>query len=190
VGGDGGVSPAILTSAVGFRREERDVLGWKRIRDKLQEALSGETDEKALAAGFAVGVFFSFTPLISLHTVLALLVAFVFRLSKVAAAAGVWVNNPYTMPIVFYGCFRLGEWLLGIRVPPPAFERWTLETVLKAAVPYAAPLFLGTTIVGLLAAAAAYMVVYRVAVKVKSARRKAHDPRAPGGTPSEKEGRP
>jgi uncharacterized protein (DUF2062 family) len=147
------------------------VRSWRKIRDKLHEAFSGETDEKALAAGFAVGVFFSFTPLVSLHTVLALLVAFVFRLSKIAAAAGVWVNNPYTMPLVFYGCFRLGEWLLGIRVPPPAFERWTLETVLTAAVPYAAPLFLGTTIVGLLAAAAAYGIVYRIAVKVKSARR-------------------
>jgi hypothetical protein len=126
-----------------------------------------------------VGVFFSFTPLVSLHTVLALLVAFVFRLSKIAAAAGVWVNNPYTMPFVFYGCLRLGEWLLGIRVPPPAFERWTLETVLTAAVPYAAPLFLGTTIVGLVSAAIAYGIVYRIAVRVKSARQQ-RSTRAPG----------
>jgi uncharacterized protein (DUF2062 family) len=130
-------------------------------------------DEKALAAGFAVGVFFGFTPLLSLHTVLALLVAFIFRFSKVAAAAGVWVNNPYTMPFTFYGCFRLGEWLMGVKVPPPAFERWTLDTLLRAAMPYAAPLFLGTTIVGLVAAAVAYGIVYRIAVRVKSARRKA-----------------
>lgn len=149
------------------------MLGWGKIRDKLHDAFSGDMDEKALAAGFAVGVFFSFTPLISLHTVLALMVAFIFRLSKVAAAAGVWVNNPYTMPFVFYGCFRLGEWMLGIRVSPPAFERWTLPTFLKAAVPYAAPLFLGTTLVGLAAAAVAYVVVYRIAVRLKSARRKA-----------------
>jgi uncharacterized protein (DUF2062 family) len=149
------------------------VLGWGRIRDKLGDAFSGDMDERALAAGFAVGVFFSFTPLISLHTVLALMVAFIFRLSKVAAAAGVWVNNPYTMPFVFYACFRLGEFILGIRVPPPVFERWTLSTFLKAAVPYALPLFLGTTIVGLTAAAIAYVVVYRIAVRLKSARRKA-----------------
>lgn len=149
------------------------MLGWGKIRGKLHDALSGEMDEKALAAGFAVGVFFGFTPLLSLHTVLALLVAFIFRLSKVAAAAGVWVNNPYTMPFAFYGCFRLGEWLMGVKVPPPAFERWTLDTLLRAAVPYAAPLFLGTTLVGLVAAAVAYGIVYRIAVRVKSARRKA-----------------
>lgn len=145
--------------------------GWGKIRGKLHEALSGETDEKALAAGFAVGVFFSFTPLVSLHTVLALLVAFVFRLSKIAAAAGVWVNNPYTMPFVFYGCLRLGEWMLGSGFHPLTCEAWTIDAVLKAAVPCMAPLFLGTTVVGLVSAAIAYGIVYRIAVRVKSARR-------------------
>ena len=130
-------------------------------------------DEKALAAGFAVGVFFSFTPLVSLHTVLALLVAFIFRLSKLAAVAGVWVNNPYTMPFVFYACLRLGEWILGTGFHSLAWRRWTLDTFLRTAMPLVAPLLVGTTIVGLVAAVAAYFIVYRIAVRVKSARRKA-----------------
>jgi uncharacterized protein (DUF2062 family) len=148
------------------------LFGWVKIREKIHEAISAETDERSLAAGFAVGVFFSFTPLVSLHMVLALIVAVVFRLNKVATIAGVWVNNPYTMPFVFYGCFRLGEWILGMRIPAPSFESYTLRSLLKAAVPYAAPLFLGTTAVGLAAAAVAYVVVSRIAVRVKSARRK------------------
>ena len=148
------------------------MLGWAKIRERIHEAISAETDERSLAAGFAVGVFFSFTPLVSLHMVLALIVAVVFRLNKVAPLAGVWVNNPYTMPFVFYGCFRFGEWILGMRIPPPSFESYTLKSLLKAAVPYAAPLFLGTTVVGLAAAAVGYVVVYRIVVRVKSARRK------------------
>jgi len=148
------------------------LLGWAKIREKIHEAISAETDERSLAAGFAVGVFFSFTPLLSLHMVLALIVAVVFRFNKVATIAGAWVNNPYTMPFVFYGCFRFGEWILGMRIPSPSFESYTLKSLLKAAVPYAAPLFLGTTVVGLAAAAVAYGVVYRIAVRVKSARRK------------------
>ena len=148
------------------------MLGWAKIREKIHEAISAETDERSLAAGFAVGVFFSFTTLLSLHMVLALIVAVVFRFNKVATIAGAWVNNPYTMPFVFYGCFRFGEWILGMRTPSPSFESYTLKSLLKAAVPYAAPLFLGTTVVGLAAAAVAYGVVYRIAVRVKSARRK------------------
>ena len=148
------------------------MIGWGKIRGKIQEAIAADSDERSLAAGFAVGVFFSFTPLVTLHMVLALAVTLVFRFNKMTTLAGAWVNNPYTMPFVFYGCFRLGEWILGIHVTPPSFENYTVETFLKAAVPYAAPLFLGTTIVGLAAAALGYVVVYRIAVKVKSARRK------------------
>ena len=148
------------------------MVGWRKIREKIREAFSSEMDEKALAAGFAVGVFFSFTPLVSLHTVLALLVAFIFRLSKLAAVAGVWVNNPYTMPFVFYGCLRLGEWILGTGFHPLVCERWTLDAFLRTAMPLVAPLLVGTTIVGLVAAVAAYFIVYRIAVRVKSARRK------------------
>jgi uncharacterized protein (DUF2062 family) len=148
------------------------VIGWEKIRKKIHDAIIAESDEKSLAAGFAVGVFFSFTPLVTLHMVLALIVAVVFRLNKMTTMAGVWVNNPYTMPFVFYLCFRLGEWILGMQVPPPSFESYTLKVFLKAAVPYAAPLFLGTTIVGFLASALGYVIVYRIAVRVKSARRK------------------
>lgn len=148
------------------------MIGWKKIRKAIRDAVGTDENERSLAAGFAVGVFFSFTPLVTLHMVLALIIAIVFRFNKVATMAGVWVNNPYTMPFVFYGCFRLGEWILGMQIPPPSFESYTLKTVLMAAVPYAAPLFLGTTIVGLAAAAVAYVVVYRITVKVKSARRK------------------
>ena len=148
------------------------MLGWAKIRERIHEAISGHADERSIAAGFAVGVFFSFTPLLSLHMVLALIVAVVFRFNKVTTIAGAWVNNPYTMPFVFYGCFRFGEWILGVRIPPPSFESYTLQSLLMAAVPYAAPLFLGTTVVGLAAAALGYVVVYRIAVRVKSARRK------------------
>lgn len=143
----------------------------RRIREKLHGTLQGDFDRHAVAGGFAVGVFFSFTPLLSLHMLLALLVAVLFRFSKGAAIAGAWVNNPYTMPFVFYGCFRLGEWILGVRIPAPSFEEMTVTTLLQAAVPYAAPLFLGTTLVGILAALLAYLVVYRVAVRIQSARR-------------------
>ncbi len=149
------------------------MLGLKKIRAKLHEAIALESSEKSLAAGFAVGVFFSFTPLVSLHMVLALLVAVIFRLSKIAAIAGAWVNNPYTMPFVFYACFRLGKWILGVRLPTPVFDPLDLGTILKVARPYAAPLFLGTTIVGLLAALLGYVIVYRIAVRVKSARQRA-----------------
>lgn len=148
------------------------MIAWERIRRRLLEAVSGDADERSLAAGFAVGVFFRFTPLLTLRMVLALLVAFGFRFNRMTTMAGEWVNNPYTIPFVFYGCFHPGETVPGMPVSPPSFESYALATVLQAARPCAAPRFLGTAIMGLVAAAAGYLVVYRIAAKVQSARRK------------------
>ncbi len=150
-----------------------------RIKQKLIEAIHAEAEEHAIAAGFAAGVFMSFTPFLFLHTAGALLLAFVFRWSKVAAVAGAWVNNPYTIPFVFYGCTWFGGLLLGVEVRAIRFESWDCKTIMATARPIVAPLLLGTTIVGLLAAGLAYFIVYRVAVRIKSAHRKAHP--EPGG---------
>lgn len=151
------------------------MIGWKSIRDKFRDELREEADPRCIAAGFAAGVFLSFVAPPFFHTALAVLVAIVFGLSKVAAAAGAWVNTPYTIPFVYYAGFRLGKWVLGVHVKPPRFEGWTLEKMMLAfrtAKPYAAPLLLGTTIIGVAAAAVSYVVVYRIALRVKSARRK------------------
>jgi uncharacterized protein (DUF2062 family) len=150
-----------------------------RIRKALLEAIHAEAEEHAIAAGFAVGVFMSFTPFLFLHTAGALLLAFLFRWSKVAAVAGAWVNNPYTIPFVFYGCTWLGGKILGIRVRGVRFTSWEFKSIMTTAKPMIAPLLLGTTLVGLAAAGVAYFIVYRVAVRIKSAHRKAHP--EPGG---------
>jgi uncharacterized protein (DUF2062 family) len=150
-----------------------------RIKARLLSEIHAEAEEHAIAAGFAAGVFMSFTPFLFLHTAGALLLAFVFRWSKVAAVAGAWVNNPYTIPFVFYGCTWLGGKMLGVHVAGIRFTSWEFKAILETARPALAPLLLGTTIVGLAAAGVAYFIVYRVAVRIKSAHLKSHP--EPGG---------
>lgn len=152
-----------------------------RIKAKLLAEIHAEAEEHAIAAGFAAGVFMSFTPFLFLHTAGAVLLALVFRWSKVAAVAGAWVNNPYTMPFVFYGCTWIGGRLLGVRIRGIRFESWDIKSIYLTAKPIVAPLLLGTTLLGLLSAAVAYLIVYRVAVRIKSAHRKAQS--EPGGHP-------
>ena len=69
----------------------------------------------------------------------ALLLAIVFRRSKVAAIAGAWVNNPYTIPFVFYGCAWFGGLLLGRPIGKIRIESWDLKTILATAKPVIAP---------------------------------------------------
>ena len=78
---------------------------------QLQE-LRGKPHEISL--GLAIGVFVGITPTIPFHTVLAVALAAALRGSKLAAALGVWVCNPLTIPVFYYGSYRLGSFVLGL----------------------------------------------------------------------------
>ncbi len=65
------------------------------------------------ALAFSLGVFLSFSPLLGLHTLLGLLLAFLFRLNRVAVLIGVWTNTPWIV-VPFYGFATwLGLQLIG-----------------------------------------------------------------------------
>jgi uncharacterized protein (DUF2062 family) len=120
-----------------------------------------------IAGGFAVGVFISFSPLYGAHMLLALGLAFLFRLNKAAAAAGTWVVLPWFAPLVLGFSYLLGRFLMGqgFSFPSnPSLEReWILRNFL--------PLLLGCSLVGALAAAFAYFFARRT-VEVWRARHK------------------
>ncbi len=72
--------------------------------------LRGEPD--AIARGLAIGVFVGITPTIPLHTGLCLLLAMIFKSSKIAALLGsLMVSNPLTFFFQYYFSWRLGSLL-------------------------------------------------------------------------------
>ncbi len=65
-----------------------------------------------LARGVAVGTFIGITPTIPFHTVLALIIAFILRGSKVAALLStIIVSNPITILPQYYFSWQIGNWL-------------------------------------------------------------------------------
>ncbi len=71
------------------------------------------------AAAYAVGVFFGFSPLppfLGLHTALALAVAFLFNLNRVAVLVGVYSNLPWILPPYYTLTTMMGAKLLGLHV--------------------------------------------------------------------------
>ena len=75
---------------------------------------------RSIALGSAIGIFFGFTPLTGLKTLLSILVAWGFRCNKVAAAIAVTVHDVliFVMPAVYFAEYKAGCWILG-RPPPP-----------------------------------------------------------------------
>jgi hypothetical protein len=69
------------------------------------------------AAAFAVGVFFGFSPMLGLHTILAIIVAFILGLNRVAVVAGVYSNLPWILAPYYTLATMAGARVLGVATP-------------------------------------------------------------------------
>lgn len=115
------------------------------------------------ALAFGAGVFIAFSPLLGLHTVMAIAAAFAFGLNRVAVLAGAWINAWALVPCYTFGTL-LGAWILRVDAGNLTSIDWsrgigaigsTLGTLLW-------PFMLGNTLLGLVAAWPAYALARRV----------------------------
>jgi uncharacterized protein (DUF2062 family) len=185
------------------------VLSWRRFREHVTSVLHLDEEPSRLAMGMAVGVFIGLTPFFFMHTVLALVIAFVFRLNKVATVTGAWLNLPWFAPFLYAFCLELGEalltgdfsvvWRIGelpgltaafLSTNPVenAGSFWHLlrRTMFEASL----PLFVGTTVTGLVLGVVTYFITLEAVREVR--RLGHHPPRAAGSgaAPSREERQP
>jgi uncharacterized protein (DUF2062 family) len=132
---------------------------WQEFWRELNE-LRGEPHKIAL--GMAIGVFIAITPTIPFHTVLAVSVAALLRGSKLAAALGVWVSNPVTIPIFYYGSYRLGKFVLGYpQLVLPA--DYSLISMMKLGKHVTVAMLHGGILLGIVPGLLAYFLTYKIA---------------------------
>ncbi|WP_073559869.1 DUF2062 domain-containing protein [Archangium sp. Cb G35] len=102
---------------------------WKVAKRKLRRArvrlLRGSGAPGEIAGGMALGLFIAVLPVMGLQLPLALAAAELvrrlthFQLSRVAAAAGVWLNNPVTAAPVYGLCYLIGRPIAHRLLPAP-----------------------------------------------------------------------
>ncbi len=68
-------------------------------------------NRRSAAGAFAVGLFMAFVPLPS-QMIMAAGLAILFSVNLPLSIALVWVSNPVTMPVLFYGAYKIGAWIL------------------------------------------------------------------------------
>jgi uncharacterized protein len=120
-----------------------------------------------LALALAVGVFISCTPLYGAQTVLALVLATVFRLNKAATVVGTWLNLPWFAPFVYAAALKIGAWVLAEVRNREAESlallfgtplRMSLHDLVSVLPDISLALVIGTTVVGLVAGTATYLI--------------------------------
>ena len=78
------------------------------FRAAFRRLLAIDDPPERTALAFSIGVFIAFSPLLGLHTILATLIAFVFRFNKVAIYTGTFLNNPLAYAGADHYCFLCG----------------------------------------------------------------------------------
>jgi uncharacterized protein (DUF2062 family) len=133
--------------------KERFKSFWHKIK-KLQ----GEP--RYIAMGMAIGVFIGITPTIPFHTILAIALAFILKGSKPAAAIGVWIANPITIPIFYIGSFKIGTLLLDKPIPfDVKFE--SIQELLSLGLDVTLAMVVGGAILGIVPGIVSYYVTYK-----------------------------
>jgi len=137
------------------------------LRDKLREVISTNDSPKKIAVSFAVGVFIGMSPLVGLHTALAIGAAWLFRTNKFVTIVAVYVSNPWTVVPIYTFSTWLGAKLLGFdKIIPPLKWHYLSCSYLFHEVSFLFwPFVFGSTLVALVSAALGYVVVYHAVVK-------------------------
>ncbi len=84
---------------------------------------------RSVANAFSVGLFSAMLP-IPFQMAVAALGAWLVRCNLPLSVALVWITNPLTMPLIFYGNYRLGAWLMDIparEAPQRLTTHWVAE---------------------------------------------------------------
>src|SRR2546426_6703842 len=86
----------------------------KWFKEHSLKLLAIRDTPNAIAGGVAIGIFFGFTPLVGLKTLLSIFVAWLTRCNILAAAIAVTLHDvalPF-MPVLFRWEYNIGYWLL------------------------------------------------------------------------------
>lgn len=135
----------------------------KKWQKRLKVILSLDNHPGHIAAGFAVGVFISCTPFYGLHTLLAIVAAFVFRLNKLTCITGSWVNTPLTVIPITALSYKIGRVLLGRSPQDLQITKFSWQFLMS----HASSLILGSSILGFCAAVISYFLCYYLVVRFR-----------------------
>jgi|GEM_PF-367048 len=165
-----------------FSMSKESITYWNKIKKHfcslLEKIKKLQGNPHYIAMGMAIGVFVGMTPTIPFHTALAIALAFVFRGSKPAAAIGVWIANPLTIPLFYYGSYKVGVFFFGgnrgsgpdidamiltLESSIPLFEKLELiKGFLSHHLGVACMMLAGSVVLGVIPTIASYFITRRV----------------------------
>ena len=135
------------------------------LRRTGQILIHVEDSPSRVALAFSLGIFIAFSPILGIHTGLAIAIAIGFRLNKAAILVGAWTNNPWTIAPMYSAGTLLGCFVLGVSPASLGEIDWSLSgrefyTSLAAGLrPLLMPFIVGNLVLGAAAAAVSFFAL-------------------------------
>jgi uncharacterized protein (DUF2062 family) len=83
------------------------------MRDLIKKLLHIEDTPERTALAYSIGIFLGFSPFLGFHTLVGLVIAFLFGLNRVAILLGVWTNTPWWIVPYYVIATWVGMWVTG-----------------------------------------------------------------------------
>jgi uncharacterized protein (DUF2062 family) len=145
------------------------------LRRAGQILLHVEDSPSRVAAAFGLGVFIAFFPILGIHTGMALVLAVLLRLNKVAILLGAWTNNPWTIAPMYTAGTLLGGVVFGVSTESLGAIDWSLEgrgfyeSLVSGLRPLVLPFVVGNLVLGAAAALLSFLAVRSLLARRKRA---------------------
>jgi len=146
-----------------------------RVRRTVEMLLHLQDTPHRTALAFGLGLWLAFFPILGIHTGLALLIAFLFRLNRAALLVGVYFSNPWTVAPLYVAGTMLGCAVLGVPTEGLELIDWDLHgaefyrALAESLRPYLWPFIVGNTALGVLAGLIGYVALRFVLERKRAA---------------------
>ena len=136
----------------------------QRAREIWQKLLHLNASPHQIAAGFSLGVFVSFLPIIPLRTIVALGLAWLLRQNVIAALAGKSITLLYSpaVPLIWLAEYRLGKRFILVE-HAAKFDRVHLVEILHMGWDVFTAMLVGAVIIATPVSLITYAVVKQIA---------------------------
>lgn len=156
-------------------------MGWIRACRYVRHRIIRLSDTShKIAAGLAIGLAISFTPIIGTHFIQAGLLAYLIRANVLASLIGTFAGNPWTFPFMWWSAISFGSFLFGMFGLPASTALpevidfsilWDIATNEPRRI--FLPWLLGGYLIALVSWPFTYFIFYNMVKGAKLARRKA-----------------
>jgi len=131
-----------------------------KLRYRLRSLLGINEPPQKIALSFAVGVFWGISPLLGLHTLLALLSAWLLRLNRFVTITGVYITNPWTIVPIYAFSTWVGTLITKKRfLSGIGWKDLSISLLSNELRPLLLSFMIGTLLVGAVSSLLSYLII-------------------------------